>query len=299
MDSNELKLFVEVARLGGFAAVARGHNVDPSSVSRAVASLEIKLGIRLFQRSTRKLTLTEAGHIYLSRVAPLLDELNDAREQALAVSKGVAGVLRMTASVAFGYEQLAPILPEFRLRHPALKLELLLTDSNLHLVNDRIDLAVRLGSRFEGDMVCTKLNSTRYRVCASPAYTGKYGQPNHPRDLTKHSCILLSLPEYRNEWHFKDKKGKTQSIEISGDVVISNPLVQRRCAIDSMGPALLADWLAREYIEDGQLIDLFPSHDVTATSFDTGVWLLYPSRNYLPGKVRAMVEFLREKFASL
>jgi DNA-binding transcriptional LysR family regulator len=199
--------------------------------------------------------------------------------------------------VAFGYEQLAPILSEFRHRHPALKLELLLTDSNLQLVNDRIDLAIRLGSQFDGDMICTKLKPTTYKICASPAYIDKHGAPRHPQDLTKHSCILLSLPEYRNQWHFRDGKNRTQAVDVSGEVIISNPLIQRRCAIEAMGPALLADWLSNEYIHNGQLTDLFPGYDVTATSFDTGVWLLYPSRNYLPAKVRAMIEFLRERLA--
>jgi DNA-binding transcriptional LysR family regulator len=296
VNSEDLGLFVEVARLGGFASVARTRGVDPSSVSRAVAGLEAELGVRLFQRSTRKVSLTEAGHLYLSRVAPLVDELSHAREEALSVSKGVTGSLRITASIAFGYERLAPLLPEFRARYPMLKLEVLLTDVNMHLVNDRIDLAVRLGSRFEGDVVCTKLINTRYRVCASTSYIRAHGRPLKPRELKKHSCLLLSLPEFRNEWHFKDSKGKVQDVEISGDVIISNPLVQQRCALEAMGPALLADWLADELVAAGELIDLFPEYSVTATTFDTGVWLLYPSRNYLPGKVRAMIDFLREKF---
>jgi DNA-binding transcriptional LysR family regulator len=298
MNAEDLKLFVEVARLGGFAAAARSLDLDPSSVSRAVAGLEAELSVRLFQRSTRKLSLTEAGNLYLGRVAPLIEELSHARDEALAVSKGVSGVLRITASVAFGYQQLAPLFSEFRGRHPLLKLEALLTDANLHLVNDRIDLAVRLGSRFEGDVICTKLMSTRYRVCASPSYLRIHGTPRNPQELAKHQCLLLSLPEFRSAWHFKDRKGKVQVVDISGDVVISNPLVQQRCAADGMGPALLADWLSNELVATGLLVDLFPHYDVTATTFDTGLWLLYPSRNYLPFKVRAMVDFLREKFVN-
>jgi DNA-binding transcriptional LysR family regulator len=298
VNAEDLKLFVEVARLGGFAAVARSYNLDPSSVSRAVAGLEAEIGVRLFQRSTRKLSLTEAGNLYLVRVSPLVEELNHARDEALAVSKGVTGVLRITASVAFGYQRLAPLFSEFRARHPLLKLEVLLTDANLNLVSDRIDVAVRLGSRFEGDVVCTKLMRTRYRVCASPSYLKSHGTPTKPSDLVKHQCLLLSLPEFRNAWHFKNRKGSVQDVTVSGDLVISNPLVQQRCAAEGMGPALLADWLSDEFVATGNLIDLFPHHDVTATTFDTGVWLLYPSRNYLPLKVRAIADFLREKFTN-
>jgi DNA-binding transcriptional LysR family regulator len=297
MNSEDLELLVEVARLGGFAPVARSRNIDPSAVSRSIAGLEAELGVRLFHRSTRKLSLTEAGHLYLSRVEPLIDELSHAGEEALSASKGVTGSLRMTASVAFGYQKLAPLLAEFRARHPMLKLEVLLTDVNMHLVNDRIDLAVRLGSRFEGDVVCTKLVNTRYRVCASPSYIRTHGKPAKPQDLKKHSCLLLSLPEFRNKWHFSDRKNKVQDVDITGEVIISNPLVQQRCALEGMGPALLADWLCDEHVAAGALVDLFPNYAVTATSFDTGVWLLYLSRNYLPGKVRAMIDFLRERLA--
>jgi DNA-binding transcriptional LysR family regulator len=299
MNSEDLELLVEVARLGGFAPVARSRNIDPSAVSRSIAGLEAELGVRLFHRSTRKLSLTEAGHLYLNRIEPLIDELSHAGEEALSASKGVTGSLRMTASVAFGYQKLAPLLAEFRAKHPMLKLEVLLTDVNMHLVNDRIDLAVRLGSRFEGDVICTKLINTRYRVCASPSYIRTHGKPHKPQDLKKHSCLLLSLPEFRNKWHFSDRKNKVQDVEVTGEVIISNPLVQQRCALEGMGPALLADWLCDEHVAAGNLVDLFPSHAVTATSFDTGVWLLYPSRNYLPGKVRAMIDFLRERLAVL
>jgi DNA-binding transcriptional LysR family regulator len=300
MDAAALKTFVDVARLGSFAHVAREHDLDPSLISRTVAALEGELGVRLFQRTTRKLSLTEAGHLYLARVAPLVDELELAREEALAISSGInnqaQGTLRMTSSVAFGVTQLTSLLPEFHRQHPQLKVELLLTDSNLNLVSDRIDLAVRLGAQFEGDVVLTKLMRTRYRVCASPGYIAVRGAPKTPADLADHRCLLLTLPEFRHEWHFKDARGKVQTVPVDGDIIISSPLALRRCAIDGVGPVLLTDWLANDAIADGTLLDLFPHLQATATSFDTGVWLLYPTRSYLPLKVRVMVDFLKSKW---
>jgi DNA-binding transcriptional LysR family regulator len=287
MESLALKTFVDVARMGSFAHAARESDVDPSSVSRTVAALEDELGVRLFQRTTRKLSLTEAGHVYLARVAPLVDELERARDEALALSKGAnnqaQGTLRMTSSVSFGIIQLAPLLPEFHRLHPQLKVELLLTDANLNLVNDRIDLAVRLGSQFEGD--------------ASPGYIAAHGAPATPSELSQRRCLLMSLPEFRHEWRFKNAKGEIESVSVDGDIIISSPLALRRCAIDGLGPVLLTDWLANEAIADGTLVDLFPHHRATATSFDTGVWLLYPTRTYLPLKVRVMVDFLKTKLS--
>jgi DNA-binding transcriptional LysR family regulator len=299
MDAVALRTFVDVARMGNFAQVAREHELDPSSISRTIAALEDELGVRLFQRTTRKLALTEAGHLYLARVAPLVDELEHAREEALAVSRGATGTLRMTSSVSFGILQVAPLLKEFRAQHPQLKVELLLSDANLNLVNDRIDLAIRLGAQIEGDAVITRLMRTRYRVCASPGYIAQHGAPKKPADLSAHRCLLLSIPEFRHEWHFKSLRGKdmgeVQSVPIDGDVVISSPLALRDCAIADMGPALLTNWLVNPALAEGTLIDLFPHHHVTATSFDTGVWLMYPSRSYLPLKVRVMVDFLKTK----
>jgi DNA-binding transcriptional LysR family regulator len=295
MDTQALRVFVEVARQGGFAAVARGQALDPSNVSRTVAGLEHELGVRLFQRTTRKLSLTEAGHLYLARVAPLVEELDRAKEEALAISKSASGTLRVTASVAFGHQQLAPLIPEFLARHPQLKLELLLTDDNLHLVNDRIDLAIRLGAQVEGDVVRTQLMRTRYRVCASPSYVQRHGAPRTPGELSRHRCLLLSLPEFRHTWRFINAKGAELAVAVEGDVVISNPLVLLRCTRDGMGPALLADWMVSQALAARELLDLFPRHQATATTFDTGVWLLYPSRSYLPLKVRVWVDFLKEK----
>lgn len=155
-----MRMFVEVARRGSFAAAARDRDVDPSSVSRAVALLEEELGVRLFQRTTRRVALTEAGEIYLARVTALVDELDFARDEARGVSTGPVGTLRLTASVAFGNTCLVPLLPEFRERYPGVKLELLLTDTVLDLVAERVDLAIRLGRRFDADFIATKLFDT-------------------------------------------------------------------------------------------------------------------------------------------
>lgn len=295
MDLENLRIFIEVARRGSFAAVARDHNIDPSSVSRVVASLEEELGIRLFQRTTRHLTLTEAGNLYLCRVDALLDELEHARDEALAVSVGPIGTLRVTTSVAFGHKFLVPLLAEFRNFFPDLKLELLLTDTNLDLVSERVDLAIRLGPNIQIGVICVKLFNTRYRVCVSPAYLEREKYLHVPDDLRVHKCLLFTLPNFRSRWLFRDNNGTVSEVPIEGDVVISNALALRDCALAGMGPALLANWLIDEDIAQGKLLDLFPNYHVTATDFETAAWLLYPSQTYLPNKVRVMINFLKRK----
>ena len=289
-----MRIFVEVAHRGSFAAVARDRNVDPSSVSRAVALLEDEVGARLFQRSTRRLMLTEAGEIYLARIALLVDELDHARDEIRGVSAGPTGTLRLTTSVAFGYTCLVPLLPEFRERYPGVKLELMLTDAVLDLVAERVDLAIRLSRRFDADFIATKLLDTQYRVCASPEYLNKNKAPATPVELQFHKCLLFPLPDFRSRWLFKNKQGAVEEVAVNGDVSILNALALRACALSGMGPVLLSNWLIDEDIAQGKLIDLFPDYRVSANEFYSAIWLGYPSRAHLPNKVRVMIDFLKQ-----
>ena len=297
MDVTSLRLFCEVARLGSFAAAARQGDVDPSSVSRTIALLEQELGVRLFQRTTRRLSLTEAGDLYLRRVEAIVDELDRARDEAQAVSIEPSGTLRLTTSVAFGQICIVPLIAVFRARFPDLKLELVMTDANLDLVANRVDLAVRLGPSLDGDLVATKLMDTRYRVCAAPSYLRQAPALRTPDDLTRHRCVLFTFPEFRSRWLFRGGGGVSE-VAVDGDVLISNALALREAALAGIGPALLADWLIRDALAAGTLVDLFPQHEVAATSFETAAWLLYPSRAFLPNKVRVAIDFLKAHLAS-
>jgi len=294
MELDALRIFVEVAQRGSFAAVARARDTDPSSISRAVAALEDRLGLRLLQRTTRRVTLTEAGSLYLARVEPLVAELARAGEEAAAAAAGPSGTLRLTTSVAFGQMKLVPLVPGLRAAFPAMRLELLLTDSNLDLVAERIDLALRLAPRVVGDFVAARLLATRYRVCATPEYLAAHSPMPTPAHLAGRSCLLSDLPEYRSCWRFRDDSGHVSEIAVSGDVVTTNALALRACALAGLGPALLPDWLICEDLRQGRLVDPFPNHRATATDFDTGVWLVYPSRLWLPAKVRAAMGYIRE-----
>lgn len=293
MNFNSLKLALQVARLGSFAGVARSMDVDPSSISRAIAQVEADLDLRLFQRTTRRLTLTEAGALYLTRVEAVVDELEEARDAAMAIQSGPRGTLRLTASVAFGETCLTPLVPVFRDAYPELRLELIFTDQNVDLVSEQIDLAIRLAPEIEGDLVCTKLFETRYRVCASPEYVDRTAILTKPQDLSVHDALLFALPGYRTRWLFRDGNGRTIDVAVSGSIITSNAMTLRQNMLNGLGPALLADWLIDDDIREGRCIDLFPKHQVTATSFDTAAWLVYPSRRFLPNKVRCMIDFLR------
>jgi DNA-binding transcriptional LysR family regulator len=290
MDS--LRIFLAVAQQGSFAAVARDMGNDPSAISRGIALLESELGIRLFQRSTRAMSLTEAGERYRSRIAPLIEEFDRARDDVTALKVSPAGTVRLTASVAFGQMCLMPLLPALHDQYPELQLDVLLTDANLDLVTERIDIALRLGPTYGADMIGVKLFSTRYRVVASPHYISKVGPIAKPSELAGRDCLRQSLPEYRSRWLFK-REDIVDEVPVKGWFLISGALALRQAALDGWGPALMADWLIAEDLAAGRLVDLFPDFEVAASSFETGAWLLYASRSYIPTKVRAAIDFLR------
>ncbi len=294
MDLRLLTIFLEVERRGGFAAAARSLGQDPSSISRSIALLETDLGVRLFQRTTRKVSLTEAGARFAERIEPVLAELDQAREEATSDSVQPRGRLCLSASVAFGQVCLMPLIPAFLTRYPEIDLDLQFTDRHVDLIAEPIDLAIRLGPSVEVNVIAAKLRATCYRVCASPSYLERHGLPLDPHALLAHRCLCFDLPDFRTRWLFRRPGDEIEAVTVTPRLTISGALALRDAALRHLGPALLADWLIQEDLQTGRLVDLFPDREVTATTFDTAAWIVYPSRALLPRKTRIMIDFLRE-----
>lgn len=294
MDVAALQIFVEVMRQKSFAAVARDRHVDPSSISRTIAGLEKELGVRLLQRTTRRLSPTEAGITYFQQIEPLVEELQQAIAIATDLSEHPRGSLRVTASVSFGQKCLVPLLPEFRQRYPELTIDLLLTDAVVDLFAERIDVAIRLGLLADSSLIAQRLIPTFYRVCASPQYLAQRGPLQEPAEIQHHDCLLFPLPGFRSRWIFKDSQGVLSEVPVQGCVTISNALALQQCAIAGLGLALLPNWLIRDELRLGTLIDVLPQYEVTATEFNTAAWLVYPSRTYMPLKVKILLNFLKQ-----
>lgn len=292
-----MELFIDVVRHGSFAAAAREHSLDPSSVSRAISGLEDELRLRLFQRTTRKLSPTEAGMDYFARVEPLVQELQAVHEFTADATGTPRGTLRVSASFSFGHRRIVPHLASFQAKYPDLTVELHLSDAIVDLVADRFDLAIRLGRPTDSSLIAQRLMKTKYYVCASREYL-KHAPPiREPKDLSRHNCLLFPLPGFRSNWRFRRISGKETVVPIGGKTVISSASALEECAKRGMGVALLAGWLVEDELKKGSLIDLFPRHQVTATDFETSAWLVYPSRAYVPLKVRAFIEFLKSEVA--
>lgn len=295
MDSSALKTILRVRDMASIAGAARVLDVDPSSVSRVVAAVEAELGTRLFHRTTRRLTVTEEGQRYLQRVAPLLDELDAAKEEAASARTQPSGQLRVTASVAFSCKVLMPLLLRFQQEYPSVVVDLQSSDANLDLVENGIDLAVRLAPSPRGDLISTRLMRTTYKVVASPDYLRGVDQPDHPNALQQMNCLRYALRGLQDDWHFRGDRVDAFDVPVRGSPLVSNALALRDAAIAGAGIALLADWLVDPDLQDGSLVQLFPEYQSTVSEFETAAWMLFPDRTYLPRKVRVMIDFLKRE----
>jgi len=300
MDTSSLEIFVEVVRHGSFSAVARGRGLDPSVVSRTIRSLETELGGRLFQRTTRRLALTEAGTVFFDRIVPVVDDLARARLSVAEISGRPAGKLRVTTSVSLGEHGLVPLLPRFMELYPDLAVDLNLSDAVIDIVAERFDMAIRLGYLADSGLVASRLVTTRYVVAASPDYLAAHEPITAPGDLRRHDCLRFPYPGFRTHWTFRDGNGELTEVPVNGRVVISSAVALQNCALAGMGVSLLAEWLIGEHLQSGRLVRILGDYDAAPASgnFDTAIWFVYPSRTQIPLKVRVFSEFVRDAFRS-
>jgi DNA-binding transcriptional LysR family regulator len=218
MNTNDLTIFVEIMRKRNFAAVARDRNINPAGVSRSIAALEKELNARLFQRTTRRVEPTEAALVYFQRVEPLVCELNNARLLVAEQNERVQGVLRFSCPVSFAQLNITPLMPEFSERFPELNFDLVLSDSILDLINERLDAAIRIGSLTDSNLIAQKLSPMVARVCAAPDYLEKHGRPNKPEDLINHKCLLLELATFAGDLIVPVKLDITDEAQIAAAV---------------------------------------------------------------------------------
>lgn len=296
MDLGALTVFDHVVRHGTFTAAARALSLSPSSVSRQIAALEEQIGVRLFERTTRTMSLTEAGRRFAAGTKPALEELERAAQRARDAQDVVAGAIRVATSAAFAQEHFVPWLAELRTTYPELRIELLLDSKMSDLIEQRVDVAVRLGAMRSSTLIATKLCEMRRVVVASPDYLATAGRPKRPTELQEHACLAFPFDGFGSTWLFRDSRGRRTQVAVDSAMVVPDGAMLRELAVRGMGVSLLPRWLVAHQLRDGTLVDVFPKYDATGTVFDTAVWLVFPSRDYLPVKVRAFLDFMKAQF---
>lgn len=294
MNLEDLAILSDVSRVGSFAGVAKDRGVAPSSISRTIANLEADLGVRLFHRTTRKLSLTEAGTAYLARILPLIEELETARLEASDLAEGPAGRLRVTASVSYGEIVLAPQLAAFSKTYPNIEIDLILSDRRVDIIEERIDVALRHGSLDSSSLVARKLCDVAYKLIAHPDYVARAPALNVPNDLTQHQILTFPFEDFRRTWRF-GAGPKAVDVEIKPRFTVSNAATLKAMTLQAMGVALLADWTVQREIEAGDLMELLPGWTASGRQTDAAIWLVYPSRTFLPSKSRALIDCLVSK----
>lgn len=301
---NDLRLlaaFVQAARCGSFTGAANVLRCSPGAISKNVARLEQDLGIRLFNRTTRQLSLTEEGAEFCEAVSRSLSELARAEDIAANARGAVEGLVRLSIGSAFGKHQVLPSLSRLLDRHTGLRLELAFCDDPGDLVANGHDLAVLCGAPVDSRYICRRLCSLPLMLVASAGYIERYGAPLHPHDLTRRDCINVRHDHANCGWLFAPRSGDgpTVSIEPGGRLVITQQVeAVVAAAISGFGPTVLDAAAAQPHLDAGTLIELLPDWRVdSAIAGGNDIYLVYPHRDYLPQRVRAVIEFLVEEFA--
>ncbi len=283
--------FVQVVDTGSFTAAAEQLGVSKAVVSKYVSRLEARLGARLLQRTTRRLTLTEAGEALYHRSAGALAELSDAEQEVARLTGAPRGRLRVSAPTYFGSSILAPLLKDFVARYPEIQLELDLDDRITDLVKDRFDVAVRITSAVDPGLVARRLADSALVVVAAPSYVKRRGLPQAPADLKGHVCLGYSLAPMPNEWRFRPPKGRWIAARIECALYCNSDFVLKQAALDGVGLALFPRFFVARELADGRLAQALPSYGGPELSISA----VYVSRRNLLPKVRAFVDFLAER----
>lgn len=293
---SDLAVFVRVVDTQGFSAAARAMGLTKSAVSKRINRLEKQLGLRLLQRTTRAMSLTEAGRVLYERAAQGVALLDESARLAAGLVDAPRGTLRVTASVTFGKRCLAPLIPEFLARYPEIELQLTLLDRFVDLVEEGYDVALRLTRAPPEQVVAKALMPVRYRLCAAVDYL-KGQEIKTPADLAGYNCLHYGLREFGNEWRFQrgnDENKEEARVRVTSNVVVNNSEVVRDLLLAGMGIGLVWNYAVDREIAEGRLVPLLPEWTPVGP-FGQTAYALWLPQSHLPPKIRVFVDFLAER----
>jgi len=286
-----MAVFAKVVASGSLSAAARDLGLSTAVVSRRLAALESRLGVRLVNRTTRRLALTDEGAAYHEACARILAEIEDADAAATARRVEPQGVLKVALPASFGHKHIAPLVPPFAARYPKIQLVFSLSDRTVNMIEEGYDLAIRIGELEDSSLAARKLAPNRRVVCASPGYLARCGTPQTPADLQSHNCLTTN--DLQMTWEYKGADGKRGSVRVSGQYACDNWEVLREWALAGLGIALKSTWDVRLQLEGGLLVPVLPGYDFGT---DVAIYAVYPHRRYLPAKTRVFIDYLAESF---
>ena len=283
-----IPVFVAVVECGGFSPAARKLGVSKSAVSKRITQLEDKLGVRLLYRTTRKLSLTEAGEHYYANAVKAVAFAGEAEDAVTQLQQVPQGRLRINTPMSFGRLHIAPLIPQFLKRYPNVEVDMVMDDRVVDLVESGFDCAIRGGDLPDSTLIARKLAPLRLALCASPEYVVKYGVPKTPADLVEHDCLLFAYSV--SEWPFS-ADGKATSVKVSGSYQANNSEALREAVLQGVGISRIPTFVVGSDIREGRLVELLADYQMPVKA----LYALFPKRQHLPAKVRVFIDFVVEQ----
>ena len=292
MDSlTDIAVFVRVVDSGSFTAAAQRLDISKSVVSKYVTRLEERLGARLLNRTTRRLSLTEAGRVFYERSRKGLADIEDAQAEVSRLQGEPRGTLRINAPMSFGIMHVAPALPEFLERYPDLTVDMNLDDRKVDVIEEGFDVSLRISELPDSSLVARRLGPCRHAIVAAPAYLERCGTPRTPEELRDHNIITYRYQESALDWHFQSPGNKPISVPVSGSLMMNNSLAIRAALLEEVGITRTPTFVVGKDIQDGRLTPILRDYE----TIEATIFLVYPQRRHLSPKVRAFVDFMVER----
>jgi DNA-binding transcriptional LysR family regulator len=286
-----MRVFTAVVDAGSFAKAAEKLELSRGMTSRYVAQVEAHLGVRLLNRTTRRLSLTEAGIDYYQRATQVLALVEEAEQAASHEAAEPRGTLRVNASVAFGARHMGTLISAYLRRYPEVRVDLTLNDRIVDLVEEGFDVAVRIARRIDPGLVARRIAPARMIACASPAYLRQSGAPKTPADLVRHNCLTYAYAGAQNEWRFTRGK-REQTVKVGGTLHANNGDILSRAAADGLGVTVQPTFLIDGLLREKKLMRVLEGWEADSLT----IFAVYPSRQFLPAKVRSFIDFMLEHF---
>lgn len=292
-----MRLLIRIVEEGSFAAASRYYNLTPSAVSRQLSDFEHDLGVRLFQRTTRKMRLTEPGELLYAKASEIVAQVEQVRAELTLLGNTPSGALRVTAPAAFGRRYIAPLLPAFFDKYPKIDVGLSLNDVFQDVIGEGYDIAIRQWQPIDTSLRASHLADIELVMCASPGYLQRYGHPQIISELKQHNCLTFRSQAGANRWQFYSKPDVIDTIEASGNFYSNDIDALLSAALSGLGIIRSANWLVDEYLRDGRLqrvLSIYPTHPQ-----QKGIYALFSGLRLLSPKSRVFIDFLKEKYRAM
>lgn len=290
----KMTAFAKVAETGSFTKAARALRLSPTIISKHVRELEEALGVRLLNRTTRHVGLTEIGSIYYEQCADLLAQLEALENVAGELQNTPTGVLRVSTPLGFGAARIAPLLPAFAAAYPKVTVELILTDRYVDVVEEGFDMAVTMNQLPESSYITRTLINTGTVLCAAPDYLAKHGAPETPEELARHNCLVVANAPLGPPWVLTGADGVAHPVKVTGNLRTNSAAVQLEAALGGQGIALEPDFMVEQALKLGRMIHVLPDYETSQIIFR----IVYPPGRHLTAKLRAFVDFLVANLSS-